>query len=112
MISISWVFFRAQNLDDALYIFRYAFTGAKNFFLPSYLWASISQLFTTNKAEMGITAGLLLIAIALELIPRTTLAAFVRRQPTVLRYSLYILLVLMIIHLRNANIKAFLYVKF
>jgi len=112
MVNISWIFFRSQTLTDAVYILRYAFVGFKNFFLPSYIWASISQLFTTNKIEMGITAGLLATAIILEIIPKTTITAFVHKQPAAIRYSLYILSILMIIHLRNANIKEFIYVRF
>jgi alginate O-acetyltransferase complex protein AlgI len=111
-VSISWIFFRSQNLADALYILRYAFVGYKNFILPRYVWASISQIFVTNKVEMIITAGLLVIAILLEFIPRANLTQWMNKQPIALRFALYILLVLTIIHLRNANIKQFIYVRF
>lgn len=112
LVSISWIFFRSQTISDALYIIRYAFVGYKNFIHPEYVWASVSQLFVTNKVEMIITVGLLLIAIVLEIIPRTSLTQLLKKQPAAIRFALYILLVLMIIHLRNANIKQFIYVLF
>jgi len=112
MVSISWIFFRSQNLSDAVYILRYAFVGFKSFMSVHYILATLSQLFVTNKVEMVIVVILLAIAIFLEIVPRISLSNFVSKQPTIIRYSLYVLLVLMIIQLRDANIKQFIYVRF
>ena len=113
MVSISWIFFRANTLPDALYVFRYSMVGLKNIISPNYIWASLNQLFVRNKTEMIITFGLLCIALLIDQISRTTpLSQRIRKQPVIVRYALYVLMLLMIVHLRNADIKAFIYTRF
>lgn len=113
MVSISWIFFRANNLSDAVYVIKHTLVGLKNFISLNYLWATLSQLFITNKIEMLITFGLLLIAICIEVISnKTTFGQIVRKQPAVIRFAIYVLLILAIVQLRNADIKEFIYVRF
>jgi D-alanyl-lipoteichoic acid acyltransferase DltB (MBOAT superfamily) len=113
VVCISWVLFRATTLSDAVYIYRNSFVGWKNFISPSYLFASISQLFITNRVEMGITFGLLLLAVCTEYVVRVgSVNRILNKQPTVIRYAVYVLLVLVIVQFRNADIKAFIYARF
>lgn len=112
LVCISWVFFRSETISDALYILRFSLVGIKNFMNPTYIWASISQLFSTNTVEMIITLGVLITAIVMEFVSKHTLSKIIQKQPTIIRYMLYILVILCIVQLRNANIKQFIYVRF
>lgn len=113
MVCISWIFFRTNSLSDILYILRYSISGFTNFLSPSYIWASLSQIFHTNLVELYITVAIICIAIVTEgIVPKTSIAIFVKKQPTFIRYTMYILTGLLIVQLRDANIKEFIYVKF
>ena len=113
LISIFWVFFRSPTINDAIYILRNAPVGLKHFLSPNYLWASLMQLFVFDRIEMIITFGVVLIAILLEIMQRkTSILKIVSKQPMIVRFTIYILVIFMIIQLRNANIPAFIYTQF
>lgn len=113
MVSFSWIFFRANNFTDAVYVIEHGVVGLKSYINFNYLWATLNQLFITNKIEMLITFGLFLTAICIEVISnRTSLGQIIKKQPAVIRYIIYVFLILTIVHLRNANIKEFIYVRF
>ena len=113
VISIFWIFFRAPTIPDALYILRNSLAGLKNFVSPNYLWASLNQLFFFDTAEMIITFGLVLIAILLEIFQRkNSLLVIINKQPTLIRFVIYSLIIFMIIQLRNSQIKEFIYIQF
>jgi MFS superfamily sulfate permease-like transporter len=107
LVCFSWIFFRAKTLQDAIYIIQSATTGLKHFLLPEYIWATLSQLFITNKLEIIITLSLLAIAIGTEM-HSINIAKF----PRPVRFCIYIGMVFMILQLRIANIKPFIYVRF
>lgn len=113
MVYISWIFFRVEKWSDMTYIFRYALSGAKNFIQPSYLLATVSQIFKTNWVELGITIYALLAIMVLEWITyRWGLRSFLAKLPRPLRFSLYVLLLSSIVLLRNSAAKEFIYVQF
>jgi D-alanyl-lipoteichoic acid acyltransferase DltB (MBOAT superfamily) len=113
LLSIFWVFFRSPTLTDSIYILRNSIVGLKNFVSPSYISASLNQVFHFDIAEIIITLGLLLLALILELIQRKqSLIQLIGKQPVIMRYVIYTLLVFLIIQLRNAQIKEFIYVQF
>jgi alginate O-acetyltransferase complex protein AlgI len=113
LISIFWVFFRAQSIQDAFYILRNSLVGIRNIFSFDYLSASIFHLFAFNYIEIVIVFGLLLTAIFLEFLQsRITFFKLLDRQPTLIRYAIYALIVFIIIQLRNAQIKEFIYAQF
>ncbi len=113
VVLISWVFFRAEKLSDAIYIFRYALVGSKHFFFPSYIWATLSQMFRTNILEIMLTLFCVGTLAALDILTsHIAVGQLVRRQHVVVRWLVYIVLVMAIILLRNATITQFIYVQF
>ncbi|OGG00629.1 hypothetical protein A2Y99_05260 [Candidatus Gottesmanbacteria bacterium RBG_13_37_7] len=112
-ISMFWVFFRATTLKDALYVLKNSFVGVRNFVSLNYVEASLSQLFVFNRTEIMITCALLSIAVFLEIIQKKeSFFHLLSKQPIYVRYFVYILMVFMIIQLRNAQIKEFIYIRF
>jgi len=113
LISIFWIFFRAQSLSDALYIIRNSFVGLKNIFLPDYIWATLNQVFIFNQAEMAITFIIFFIAVSAEFIrTNSSLYQILNRQPVLVRYAFYIIVVFIILQFRVSDIKEFIYTKF
>jgi alginate O-acetyltransferase complex protein AlgI len=113
LICISWVFFRAKDLNDSIYILRNSLVGIRNFISPSYIWSSISQMFTTNLVEIAIVAFCLLTIITLELLSlHKSSSQILAKQPTLIRWSFYTSAVALLFLLRNANITTFIYIQF
>ena len=113
VICISWVFFRANTMADALYILRNAPVGIKNFILPNYIFATFSKLFITNTWEIGIVLFCLVAIVLLELAStRASLTTLFHKQPAAIRFSLYTVVVALIILLRNVGPTEFIYVQF
>lgn len=113
LITIFWIFFRAATIQDAFYILRNSVVGLKHFLDPTYLLASINQVFVFNTAEAIIVFSLLAIAVTLEFIQsKITVLQLINKQSLVIRYAIYALLVFMIFQLRDVQIKEFIYVTF
>lgn len=112
-LSIFWVFFRAEKMNDAFYILRSALVGVKNFVSPSYIIATFNQLFLYNGVEMTIVLSVLTIAILSEILrTKYSLTQLLARQHVIVRFVVYTLVVFAIMQLRNSQIKQFIYTRF
>jgi len=112
-ITFSWIFFRSETINDSLYILRNFSLGLKNFLSISYISASLTQIFKSNSLEMIITLSLLFIFIIYEyLSAKFNLVKIFKQQPVFIRYSIYIITIMAITHLRDANIAKFIYTQF
>ncbi|MCD8506716.1 MBOAT family protein [Candidatus Woesebacteria bacterium] len=114
VVLASWVLFRAQNLADAAYIYRYALSGAKNFWRPDYIWATLNQVFGTNQLEMAIVLACLAMISAWEF---GALDFGIRRWPRVwgqpvVRWTFYSVAVVLIFLLGQTEIQEFIYFQF
>jgi alginate O-acetyltransferase complex protein AlgI len=113
VICISWVLFRANNLEDAVYIYTNSLEGVKSFIQPNYIWASIIRLFLTNTVEMAITLFALVTIISVELIStKWPIVRLVRKQPFIVRMCIYASVVVCILLLRNVGVTEFIYTQF
>lgn len=113
VITALWVLFRAKNIADALYIYRYSFTGLKYFISPQYWWATLSQLFKTNVVEMLIALFCVIVIVITELMSsQGSLSQFVGQHKKIIRFIIYSALLLSIILLRNSEAFEFIYVQF
>ena len=111
LMSITWVFFRASNLHDALYIFRHMFDGITN--LRSYI---VSGLYS-----FGVKAPYLLTMLAIYLIPlfiidyinvKYDALTILNNKPMAIRYLVYFVLLLMILLLHYVGEVNFIYFQF
>ena len=111
LMSITWVFFRASNLHDALYIFRHMFDGITN--LRSYI---VSGLYS-----FGVKAPYLLTMLAIYLIPlfiidyinvKHDALTILNNKPMSIRYIAYFVLLLMILLLHYVGEVNFIYFQF
>ena len=111
LMSITWVFFRASNLHDALYIFRHMFDGITN--LKSYI---VSGLYS-----FGVKAPYLLTMLAIYLIPlfiidyinvKYDALTILNNKPIAIRYLAYFVMLLMILLLHYVGEVNFIYFQF
>ncbi|MCI7157096.1 MAG: hypothetical protein MSC52_05875, partial [Solobacterium sp.] len=111
LMSITWVFFRASNLHDALYIFKHIFDGITS--PRSYI---VSGLYS-----FGVKAPYLLTMFAIYLIPlfiidyinvKHDALTILNNKPMFVRYLAYFILLLMILLLHYVGEVNFIYFQF
>lgn len=111
IISFTWIFFRANNISDALYIFRHLLDGIEN---PiAYI---ISGLYSFNTS-----ASYLIIMTAIYIIPlfiidlinvKNDALTILNKRPKYIRYATYFILLLMILLLHYTGEVNFIYFQF
>jgi hypothetical protein len=107
LVSFAWIFFRAESLSGALYIVQHLFINMQR---P----ASLFELLPGGWYEWGIAlAGILLMEIVHWLQRHhENLRDVIRRQPVVLRWSVYYMLVLIIFMFGKFASTEFIYSRF
>ncbi|MDO4499737.1 MAG: MBOAT family O-acyltransferase [Erysipelotrichaceae bacterium] len=111
IMMFAWVFFRAQNIHEALYVIKHMFAGITN--PKNYI---VSGLYSFDKSAIE-----LLIYLAIYLIPligfdifnmNTDVIAYISKQNIVIRYTIYFVLVLAILFLHYVGEVNFIYFQF
>lgn len=111
LMSITWVFFRASNLHDALYIFKHMFDGITS--PRSYI---VSGLYS-----FGVKVPYLLTMLAIYLIPlfiidyinvKYDALTILNNKPMAIRYLAYFVMLLMILLLHYVGEVNFIYFQF
>lgn len=113
LVCASWVLFRAETLGDAWYIYRNSLVGLTNLVNPGYVWASLSQVFVTNRLEMAV-ALFCLGAVVVEhwALGNQVWRQVLDRQKLVVRFVIYGVFLMLLVHLRDAKISEFIYFRF
>lgn len=111
LICISWVFFRARTIADAMHILKSMFTDT---------WADIVNLVHTHHMEPLAPATKMIPAVAviviLELVhlfqKRRSMLQFVNGQPKYVRWGIYYVFVLLLLTFGTASHSQFIYFQF
>lgn len=113
IVCFTWIFFRATTLQDALYILQNLPVGVTNFIKPSYIWATLHQMFKGNYFELGLTLVLLGGVIIWEILKgKYYLNTWFNKLKFPLRWCMYVIAALLILWLRNAEVVEFIYFRF
>lgn len=111
IMSLTWIFFRASNLNEALYIFKHLFVGI------NHPWSYI----VSGLYSFGVKASYLLIMLATYLIPlfiidfvsvKKDALNILNNKPKALRYLVYLVILLMILLLHYVGEVNFIYFQF
>lgn len=111
LVCFAWIFFRAETLQDAIYILQNMFSGISHF--PDYIQncALQMELPLTHLVYNCLPILLLLIYDFLSL--RTDVIAFVSKQRFFIRWPLYIFLLLVILLFSEKGVTTeFIYMQF
>ena len=112
-VTFLWTFFRSETIDQAFYIVKNSLLGLSHFVQPSYISASLSQLFVTNVIEMYIVFFGIISIFVLDIFRKNKkLMTKFYTLPTVLRLLTYSIIILCIILFRNIGPTEFIYVQF
>jgi hypothetical protein len=112
LVAYAWIFFRANNLDDAVYISRHLLSGwgSLNRRNLTTLLLEFSQHYRPELAVAALGVGLML---GVEYFGcRRSLQAWVSAQPFATRWAGYVSLALLILYLGVFNSTSFIYFQF
>jgi alginate O-acetyltransferase complex protein AlgI len=113
LICFSWIFFRAKNVSDAIYIVSHLFTGFDNLISISYIRKTISEQGNIKTLEFIIACMLLIGMEIIHLIQRKyKIRDLISKNNIFMRWSIYYLLILSIIFLGVFNKNDFIYFQF
>lgn len=110
LVMSAWIFFRANSMSDALYVFTHLFSGIGN--PAAYFTAPMAEFDWTVKQVIFLTIPIVLLmvfdAAALKCDPLKKMEAF----PKAVRWSIYYAFILMIILFASFNAQEFVYFQF
>lgn len=125
-ISLSWVFFKTDSLDNALYIFSHLFTGVTNFFSQAFQFITHLKMkplmaFLFNN-ELGILyIHLLTVTIAILFMLfiesrqklQPNFISYITSKPIILRWTFYYFLIFVTLFFGDlGETRTFIYIQF
>lgn len=112
LVCYGWIFFRAENVSDALYISKNIFKGLGNIKDLSFLSEMISGFKLRNGTMIILIISILIMCIAQIITKRDDAISAINEKNIVLRWSVYFTLVMMIIFFGAFSSQNFLYFQF
>ena len=113
LVDFAWIFFRANNIHDALYISGHIFSGLPHVLSMALHRQSVFEFYGLKVWELVLSGGLILL---LEMIhrfqTRLDLAQLFKQSPVYGRFAVYIIGVLALVFLSPVTNKAFIYFQF
>lgn len=113
LVCFAWIFFRANSIDDALYIVRNLFNFEGTRFVSQYLKLNIASQLGMKKLELLVSFLVILFMETVHLIQRHSLMRqFLSRKPIYVRWSIYYVVILTILIFGSFNLQEFIYFQF
>lgn len=113
LVDFAWIFFRANSLTDAWYIINNFFTGINSQISSIGMLSNSLSGFGFSKYELAVAVGVILIMEVIHLIQRHgSIRHMMRDKPIWFRWSLYYVLVFMILFLGAYGNQEFIYFQF
>ena len=111
IMTLTWIFFRAQNINEALYVFNNMFIGITNF--KNYI---VSGLYSFDVTPLYLIIHLLIYLLPLTIIDclnvKYDVIKLINNQNIFIRYSLYFILIIIILLLHYVGEVNFIYFQF
>jgi len=112
LITFSWIFFRANNLSDSLYIVKNLFYNFKEWFNTEYLKNVISSIDLKSYEFLKVLISIIILFI-IELIQRKiSVIKFINLKPLPVRWGIYIFFVIILLFLKSFQNQQFIYFQF
>lgn len=110
LICMCWVFFRANSVEDALYVFKNIFHGIGN--MQEYVKNGYHDLQLSRLRLLRITLPLIILTIFDYISLKKDVLYLIGELPAVLRWSIYYSIVFLILLLGNFGGTQFVYFQF
>ncbi|MBS1752198.1 MAG: MBOAT family protein [Bacteroidetes bacterium] len=117
LVIFAWIFFRANNLKDAIYIVTHLFSNfdelMKNWHNVNFLKGYLSGLGISMSEFYRIVIFLLILFVVEVIQGRLNIINYLNQRPGVVRWSIYYLMIILIIFFGAFNqVQQFIYFQF
>jgi len=121
LINFSWIFFRANSLNDALYIISHLFSGIFLYLKGAFIniihlkiFDAVNPLFLSgNRLDMYLNLLFIIILFTVQLIQRKhEITVLIANKPLIVRWALYLMLILVILVFGKFESRQFIYMQF
>ena len=108
--AFTWIFFRAENFKDCIYIIKYLFLGIEN--PVNYIKNGFLAMILTRPAMITVGISLALLAIYDFFSLKMDVIEWVGKQKVVIRYAIYLAMLIIIMLWKASGEAAFVYFQF
>ncbi len=113
LVSFAWIFFRAENLDTALYISKKIFTGMPDIFHQLRTHQSITQPTGVSPRDLGISIFFILVLIGVHFWQqKMSVSEYFKSRPVYVRWFAYLVIVFSILIFGEFENRQFIYFQF
>lgn len=111
LVTFAWIFFRANSISDALYVIKHLFTGwAAIFNIPGLLQA---VSFGLLKRELAVALVSVFFMVFVHILRKQdTIEQLISKQKVVLRWGIYLVILLWILAFGESGGENFIYFQF
>lgn len=110
LVSFAWIFFRANNLSDAVYVISHIFDFPA--LSSSYLFTELKSIFSSRAEFYRLLATLPVFIIASFVDKYCGINKLVTRQNSIIRYITYTVIAIYILLFARAEMQDFIYFQF
>jgi D-alanyl-lipoteichoic acid acyltransferase DltB (MBOAT superfamily) len=112
-VTFSWIFFRAKTFSHAILMIRNAFYKSKSFYEDGYHYGLNSvKIFYTRMDWIYIIVALTILLIVERIQKTASPNLILSRQPTVVRWTIYYIFLMMLLFGRQITKTQFIYFQF
>jgi len=112
LVTFSWIFFRANNISDALYIVKNLFYNFKGWFSLEYIKNTISIIDLKSYEFLKVLISISVLFIV-ELIQRKiSIIKFITLRPLAVRWGIYIFFIISMLFFKSFQNQQFIYFQF
>ena len=112
LVTFSWIFFRANNISDALYIVKNLFYNFNGWFNVEYIKNTVSSIDLKSYEFLKVLIAISVLFIV-ELIQRkTSIIKFINLKPIVVRWGIYIFFIIAMLFFKSFQNQQFIYFQF
>ncbi len=113
LVAFAWIFFRADNLPTAFYIVKHIFTGIPNVINHFANHLPVLQDYGLNNKEMALSVLLILFLETVQYLQgKRSIVQALACKPVWLRWSVYYILLIMIVVFGEFSQRQFIYFQF
>lgn len=113
LVTIAWIFFRANTLENAIYIFKHIFTGLPNIMKQIANKTPILEPYGFSDQDFVLSIVLILFLVLVHFIQsKRDIVGWLKAKPYYYRWAIYYGLVLVILFLGVFENRQFIYFQF
>lgn len=111
LVTVAWIFFRADTMSDAIYIITHLFSGWSKVLSPHGFLGALH--FGLLKKELAVALISVCIMFLIQLLRKDhTFEQMIAKQKTVIRWSFYLVFILWLMIFADAGAENFIYFRF